>query len=124
MDLDMLLTFQSGQEALEAIKYDQQHMAGEEIRVSLRTPHWFHLVEDDLREEFPDPLPVADTNVSELLADDVNIPSMSFDIEGITSLALCNFLSLLLSKRIIKFITAPLNTITFNYYYYLYYCSF
>jgi hypothetical protein len=87
----MLLTFRTGLEALEAIKYDEQHMLGEEIRVRLRTPHWHDFVESDLRDEFLDaPASSSDTRVSTLLVDDLSIPSLPFYIEGVMPIVIDN----------------------------------
>ena len=79
--MEMVLTFRHGRDAITAVKYDNTEVNGHMVRVKLQTPDWKHEIDQEMRIIRSNTTALVNLN-SSLLAEDRNIPSMSFDLGG------------------------------------------
>ena len=87
VDIDMLLTFRNGRQALAALQYNNTSLGGGgggdvSILVRLQTPDWVELVEHELNLVKSNTAALFNATSNSLLGEDFNIPSMSFDVDS------------------------------------------
>ena len=87
VDIDMLLTFRNGRQALAALQYNNTSLGGGgggdvSILVRLQTPDWVELVEHELNLVKSNTAALFNATTNSLLGEDFNIPSMSFDVDS------------------------------------------
>lgn len=78
----MLMTFRSGQQALEALQFDQRVVGDHPIQVSLKTPSWQKQVEDEMHLARSLSVTLANVTSNSLLGEDFSFSTMSFDMDG------------------------------------------
>ena len=78
----MLMTFRSGQQALEALQFDQRVVGGRPIQVTLKTPAWQKQVEDEMLLARSLSVTLANVTTNSLLGEDFSFSTMSFDMDG------------------------------------------
>lgn len=78
----MLMTFRNGQQAVQALQYDQQVVGDQAIRVSLRTPSWQKQVEEELLMARSLSVTLGNVTTNSLLGEDFSFSTMSFDVDG------------------------------------------
>ncbi len=78
----MLATFRSGPEALLAMNYDDQEVAGQKVKVRLLTPDWQQKIEQELNLVRSNTAALYKTTTHSLLGEDFSLSTMSFDMDG------------------------------------------
>ncbi|XP_077979137.1 synaptojanin-1-like isoform X2 [Glandiceps talaboti] len=81
VESDMLLTFQDGKSALQALQYDNMELNSKILNIKLQTEEWLQLLEQELSLCTANTERLYNPTDFSLLGESFDIPSMSFDIE-------------------------------------------
>ena len=78
----MLVTFSSGQMALQALEYGGQTTSDQQVKVHLKSPDWQEMIKAEMHLLQSNSVALFNTTTNSLLGEDFSIPTMSFDIDG------------------------------------------
>ena len=78
----MLVTFGSGQMALQALEYDGQTTSDQAVTVRLKSPDWQEMIRAEMQLLQSNSVALFNTTTNSLLGEDFSIPTMSFDMDG------------------------------------------